>query len=100
MRHPSACGHVFAEIERVPTRPRLDLVRSDPWPEVEVLVNVGHASTSRAVAQEADHFDDLAYLGKVRAGVLVELVDRIRAPHGEPYAVVTPRLGHNSTMAG
>ena len=67
---------------------------------MEVLVNVGHASMSRAVAQEADHFDDLAHLGKVRAGVFVELVDRIRAPHGEPHAVITPLLDHDSTMAG
>jgi len=36
---------------------------------MEVLVNVGHASMSRALAQEADHVDDLAHVGKVRAGV-------------------------------
>ena len=52
------------------------------------------------VAQEADDFDDLAYLGKLLAAVFVELVDRIRVRQGEPHAVIAPRLGHHSTMAG
>jgi hypothetical protein len=67
---------------------------------LEVDIDAGHASTSRAVAQEADDFDDLAYLGKLLAAVFVELVDRIRVLQGEPHGVVGPRRGHNWTMAG
>ena len=78
----------------------VDLDGSDPGLGVEVGVNAGHASPSRAVAQEADDFDDLAYLGKLLAEVFVELVDRIRVLQGEPHGVVAPRLGHKSTMAG
>lgn len=67
---------------------------------LEVDIDAGHASTSRAVAQEADDFDDLAYLGKLLAAVLVELIDRIRVLQGEPHGVVVTRRGHNGTMAG
>ena len=42
----------------------------------------------------------LAYLGKRLAAAFVELVDRIGVLQGEPHAVVAPRLGHHSTMAG
>ena len=55
-------------------------------------VNADHASTSRAFAQEADDFDDLAYVGKLLPRVLVELVDRIRVPQGEPHGVVARRV--------
>jgi hypothetical protein len=75
-----------------------DLGGSDPG--VEHGVNAGHASTSRAFAQEADDFDHLAYVGKLHPRVLVELVDRIRVLQGEPHGVIAPRLGHKSTMAG
>ena len=68
----------------------------DPGLGHVVLVNPSHSRTSRAVAQEADDFDGLAYLGKIPAGVLVELVDRVRVLHGEPDVVVTR---HASTMA-
>ena len=61
-------------------------------------VDSGYASTSRAVAQEADDFDDLAHLGKILATVFVELVDRIRVLQGEPHAVIARRLSHRSTM--
>ena len=71
-----------------------------PDPGLEVGVDAGHASTSRAVAQEANDFDDLANLGKLLAEVFVELVDRIRVLQGEPHAVIAACLGHNSTMAG
>ena len=76
----------------------IDLVGSDPG--LEEGVDACHASTSRAVAQEADDFDDLVYLGKLRAAVFVELVDRIRVLQGEPHAVVVACVDHNSTMAG
>ncbi len=77
----------------------INLDGSDPW--LVAGVDAGHASTSRAeVAQEADDFDDLAYLGKLLATVFVELVDRIRVLQGEPHAVIAPLLGHHSTMAG
>jgi len=52
--------------------------------------NLGHTSTSRTVAQEADDFDGLAYIGKILTGVLVELVDRIRVLQGERNAVEAP----------
>jgi hypothetical protein len=76
----------------------VDLGGSDPG--VEVGVDAGHASASRAVAQEADDFDDLAYLRKLLAAVLVELIDGIRVLQGEPHGVVVTRRGHNWTMAG
>ena len=78
----------------------VDLDGSDPALGVEVGVNAGHASPSRAVAQEADDFDDLAYLGRLVAGVFVELVDRLRVLQGEPHGVIALRLDHNLTMAG
>jgi hypothetical protein len=82
--------------ERLSTSPELiDLDGSDPGLEVDV--DAGHASTGRAVAQEADDLDDLAYLGKLLTGVLVELVDRVRALQGEPYGEIAL---HNLTMAG
>jgi len=75
----------------------VDLDGRDPgW---RVGVNVGHASTNRAVAHEADDLDDLSYLRKFRAGVLVELVDRTRVLQGERDVAIA-RLSHNSTMAG
>ena len=73
-----------------------DLDGHDPGLGLVVVVNASHSSTSRAVAQEADDFDDLAYFGKIHAGVLVELVNRVRVLHREPDVVVTR---HASTMA-
>ena len=58
----------------------INLDGSDPGLELEVGVNAGHASPSRAVAQEADDLDDLAYLGKLLAAVLV----RTRRPYPSP----------------
>ena len=79
-------------MSREPCGLLIDLGRSDRG--VEEVVNAGHASTSRAtVAQEAHDFDYLAFLGKPHAGVLVEVVDRIRVLQGESHAVVAPRLG-------
>ena len=73
-----------------------DLDGHDPGLGLVVVVNASHSGTSRAVAQKADDFDDLAYLGKIHAGVLVELVNRVRVLHREPDVVVTR---HTSTMA-
>ena len=86
--------------ERLTAAELVDLDGSDPGLKVDVGLDAGDASTSRAVAQEADDFDDLAYLGRLVAGVFVELVDRIRVLQGEPHVVVARRLGHKSTMAG
>ena len=55
-----------------------DLDGSDPG--LKVGVNAGHASTSRAVAQEADDFDDVAYLGKILAACTC----RTRRPYPSP----------------
>jgi excisionase family DNA binding protein len=70
----------------------IDLDSSDPG--LEVGVYAGHASTSRAVAQETDDLDDVAFVGELLASVLVELVDRIRVLQGEPHALIAPRVGH------
>ena len=92
--HPIAIGsdHLLTAADLT------DLDGSDPG--LEDGVDAGHSSTSRAVAQEADDLDDVAYLGKLRAAVFVELVDRIRVLQGEPHAVVVACVDHNSTMAG
>ena len=78
----------------------VDLDGSDPGSFAGV--DAAHASTSRAlVAQEADDFEDLPYLGKLLAAVFVELVDRVRVLQGEPHAVNNPLASVTlSTMAG
>ena len=50
----------------------IDLDGSDSG-SLEVGADAGHASTSRAVAQEADDFDDLAHLGKLLASATTPL---------------------------
>jgi hypothetical protein len=70
-------------------------------PGLEARVDAGDASTTRAeVAQEADDVDDLSYLRERLAAVFVELVNRLQVLQGEAHAVIAPRLGHKSTMAG
>jgi hypothetical protein len=77
----------------------IDLGGSDPG--LEAGIDAGHTSTSRAeVAQEANDVNYLAYLRKPVAAVFVELVNGLRVRQGKPNAVITPRLGHGSTIAG
>ena len=67
---------------------------------VGVDVDPVYTSTNDASAEEAHDVDDLAFLGKPLAAVLVEHVNRVRRILRDERNVEGPGLGHRRTMAG